>query len=203
MPVESDIGRRLRQRRQEIGISLRKLAQMTDLTASFLSQVERGKANLSLNSLHRIARMLDVSLLYFLEDSKSDENEMRSQERNHSQALGLMYSPVVRSDSRSKLVLPPSGVEYELLVPSLGRKMVALFGKLSPGSENIARRLPLSTEEIIYVISGSLLIGLDSGDYILNANDTIYFEGEQLQKIVCASTDQEATWISIITPAIF
>lgn len=203
MPVESNIGRRLHQRRQEVGMSLRKLAQMTDLTASFLSQVERGKANLSLNSLNRIARMLDVSLLYFLNDGTDKETEAPLQEINNSQTQKLRYSPVVRSDSRSKLVLPPSGVEYELLVPSMGRKMVALCGKLSPGSENIARRLPLSTEEIIYVLSGSLLIGLDSGDYILNANDTIYFEGEQLQKIVCASTDQEATWISIITPAIF
>jgi len=203
MPVESNIGKRLRQRRQEVGMSLRRLAQMTDLTASFLSQVERGKANLSLNSLNRIARMLDVSLLYFLSDSIDKETEVPLQEMNNAQPQRLRYSPVVRSDSRSKLVLPPSGVEYELLVPSMGRKMVALYGKLSPGSENIARRLPLSTEEIIYVLSGSLLIGLDSGDYILNANDTIYFEGEQLQKIVCASTDQEATWISIITPAIF
>lgn len=203
MPIESDIGRRLHQRRLEVGMSLRKLAQMTDLTASFLSQVERGKANLSLNSLNRIARMLDVSLLYFLGDSSDKETEAPLQEMNHSQTQKLRYSPVVRSDRRSKLVLPPSGVEYELLVPSMGRKMVALYGKLSPGSENIARRLPLSTEEIIYVLSGSLLIGLDSGDYVLNANDTIYFEGEQLQKIVCASTDQEATWISIITPAIF
>ncbi|NPV85130.1 MAG: helix-turn-helix transcriptional regulator [Anaerolineae bacterium] len=204
MNFDSMVGHRLNKRRQELNISLRKLAQMTDLTASFLSQVERGKANLSLNSLHRIAQALNVPLLYFLEETAHKASEPHIPQTNGKPAdETLSYSPVITRSERPKLILPLSGVQYELLTPSVGRKMVALSGRLSPGSDNIARRLHEPTEEIIYVLQGSLLIGLDSGEYILNAHDTIYFEGRSLQKIICASTDEDAVWVSVITPAVF
>lgn len=61
------IGRRIKSRRRELDLSLRDLAGRADLTASFLSQVERGKANVSIDSLRRISEALDVSMLHFLE----------------------------------------------------------------------------------------------------------------------------------------
>ncbi|MEA4908215.1 MAG: helix-turn-helix domain-containing protein [Chloroflexi bacterium] len=198
---DHNVGARLKYRRQEIGISLRKLAQTTGLTASFLSQVEHGKANLSLNSLHRLAEAMDVPLLYFLSDHGGIPEEVSPPDEEVVPAT--VFTPVMSIEERPQLILPLSGVVYELLVPNLGRKMVALCGRLAPGTDNVARRLHESTEEFIYVLSGRLLIGLESGEYILNAGETIYFEGEKLRKLACGSTDQEAVWVSVITPAIF
>ena len=39
------VGQRIKERRQLLGISLRELANRTELSAAFLSQVERGQAN--------------------------------------------------------------------------------------------------------------------------------------------------------------
>lgn len=81
--------------------------------------------------------------------------------------------------------------------------MEAVLGRLSPGMGNIARRLRQPTEEFIFVLDGALLVGLESGDYVLNSGDAISFGGEQLIKLACASETQEVCWISVITPPVF
>ena len=63
--VDSLVGQKLKQRRDELKLSLRTAAQ-TGLSAAFLSQIEHGKSNPSLNSLQRIAKTLGVPLHFFL-----------------------------------------------------------------------------------------------------------------------------------------
>jgi transcriptional regulator with XRE-family HTH domain len=48
------------------------LSRRTILTASFISQVENGKANVSLDSLRRITKALGVQILYFLSEITSE-----------------------------------------------------------------------------------------------------------------------------------
>jgi transcriptional regulator with XRE-family HTH domain len=195
-PANDSIGRRLHTRRHSAGLSLRQLASKTDLTASFISQIERGQTNPSIDSLRRIAEALQVSMLYFL----SDHTPPRARQ---SKTKSLLYAPVVRANARSQLTLPVSGVTYELLTPSLAHKMEAVGGRLAPGTGNVARRLREPTEEFIYVVSGALSVGLDSGEHILQAGDSIYFSGATLQKLACASKKEDAVWISVITPPVF
>jgi len=205
--LDSNLGKRLRQRREEIGISLRELARRTELTASFLSQVELGKTSVSLDSLRRIAEVLQVPLFSFLSEKSPGEEvspgAQNQQNGSHNNDEVRQYSPVVRVGYRPKLLLPTSGLVYEMVVPDMGRKMEAMVGHLSPGTGNVARRLREPTEEFIYVLSGALLVGLEQGEYILQVGDTIYFEGETLNKLACASEDTEVVWMSVITPAIF
>ncbi len=202
----SNLGDKLKQRRVKMGLSLRELAQRTDLTASFLSQVENDKTSVSLDSLTRISESLEVPLFYFLSEhvppTQSDHNQTESLDESSVEAA-FENNPVVIPEHRPKLLLPATGVEYEKLVVGTGKKMEALMGRLKPGSGNIARRLREPTEEFIYVLSGKLLVGLEMEDYILSTGDTIYFEGEKLQKLLCASEKEETSWISVITPAVF
>jgi transcriptional regulator with XRE-family HTH domain/mannose-6-phosphate isomerase-like protein (cupin superfamily) len=202
--TDSQLGFRLQQRRKAVGLSLRQLAEKTNLSASFLSQVEHNKANLSLNSLQAVSEALAVPLLYFLSDDQEKNRNQHSKfdsDSGHLSQLPIL-DPVVKAKNRPRLVLPLSGVEYEMLVPSSNRKMVALMGKLSPGTGNIARRLREPTEEVILILSGKLLVGLENGEYILSPGDSIYFEGSQLNQLVCAS-DEPVEWITVITPAVF
>ena len=46
-----ELGERIKKRRQELGLSLRDLASMTDLSPAFLSTLERGQGNPSLASV--------------------------------------------------------------------------------------------------------------------------------------------------------
>ncbi|MBE0687863.1 MAG: helix-turn-helix transcriptional regulator [Anaerolineaceae bacterium] len=193
-----NVGERLRRRRKELQLTLKEVAESTQLTSSFLSQVENNKVNLSLNSLHLIADALDVPVTYFMADEKFEELEST----DNVESTRTRYNPVVNKDRRSKLVLPVSGVELELLVPSLGRNMVSFKGRLEPGMENIASRLREPTEEIIYVLTGTLLVDLDEGEYLVNRDESIYFEGQHLIRLVNVA-EIETTWVSVITPAVF
>jgi transcriptional regulator with XRE-family HTH domain len=205
MATDLGIGLRLKARRQALGLSLRELARRTDLSASFLSQVELDKTNLSLDSMRRLAEALDAPLLSFLpEPLRAVEAAASEASRSSDQDDGISgYSPVVRAGCRPKITLPPSGVTYEMLTRELTRKMEAMCGRLSPGTTNVARRLREPTEELIHVLSGALLVGLTDKEYTLYRGDTIYFCGEQLQKIACASETEDAIWISVLTPAVF
>ncbi len=204
MALDTSIGDRLKRRRHQLGFSLRELARRTDLTASFLSQVERGQANASLDSLRRLAEALDVSMLYFLSDTKSRSTEKREPSNDTPQihSSDLIYNPVIRADARPQLTFPDSGVSYELLVPSLSRKMEAIRGEIPPGMSNIVRRLREPTEEFIYVLSGLLRVELKNGSHLLQPGDTIYFQGMNLLDLTAAS-EENAVWISVITPPIF
>jgi glyoxylate utilization-related uncharacterized protein len=115
----------------------------------------------------------------------------------------MHYSPIVRAGSRPRLYFPDLGVDYELLVKDLTHTMEPIFGRLSPGSGNIARRLRKPTEEFIFVLVGKLLIGLEDKEYILNPGDSIYFEGNKLNILACASEDSDVVWLSVITPPTF
>jgi transcriptional regulator with XRE-family HTH domain len=194
------IGQRIKQRRLEMGLSGRELARRTGLSASFVSQVERGKTRISLESLRLVAETLDVSLLHFLAEEPPSSDAPPSEAPA---AKPQRYEAVVRAGGRPQLTFPDSGVTYELLTRDLSRQMEALCGRLAPGTGNVARRLRAPTEEFIYVLSGALTVGLTSGAYRLNPGDAIYFEGHELEQLACAAEDEEAVWISVITPPAF
>jgi len=177
------IGERIRARRTELNLSLRDLAERVDLTASFLSQIERDLADPSIKSLRKIATALNVPMLHFL--ARED-----------------VAAPVVRKDSRKRLLLPHSRVMYELLTPDLNRKMEMFLGKIQPSEESVAQPLPQPTEECILVLEGALNIRLDDAEYDLEAGDSIYFEGPRL-RVLRAIGDQPAVFVSAMTPAVF
>lgn len=194
----------IQMRRLEKGLSLREMARRANLTASFISQVENSKANVSLDSLRRISEVLGVSMLDLLpEQTPVDTGHAGENLPARAQSNPLVYSPVVRSGSRVNLTFPGHGIAYQLLTSDLNRKMEAIIGNLTPGSENVARRLREPTEEFIYVLSGELLVELDAGEYILEPGDSIYFEGLSLRRLECASKDEPVQWISVFTPAVF
>lgn len=183
MTEKSLLGKRLNKRRKEMGLSLRELAEKTSLTASFLSQLERGVTNPSLKSVQKIADALGVPLLFFLSENRSQ-------------------TPVVRAENRSKLDLDDARVSYEMLTPDLTGNLEALIGHIKSGCENIARPLSIETEELIFVLEGALIVGLKDQEYTVNAGDSIYFRGRDLVKLTCGC-DCETRWISVINPPVF
>lgn len=59
-PVTAEFGRRVRARRQELGLSQEALADACGLHWTFVGQVERGQRNLTLHNIVKIARGLET-----------------------------------------------------------------------------------------------------------------------------------------------
>lgn len=58
--VAEELGRRIRARRKELGISQERLADLAGVHRTFSGAVERGETNTSITTLVRIARALQV-----------------------------------------------------------------------------------------------------------------------------------------------
>ena len=61
------VGRRLRERRNGAGLTLKQLANRTGLSVSLISQIELGKSAASMSTLHKLATALQVKMTYFFE----------------------------------------------------------------------------------------------------------------------------------------
>ena len=62
------VGKNIRDYRTDAGLTLEKLAEMADLSWPYLSEIERGRENISLDKLARIAKALNVKLTKLVEN---------------------------------------------------------------------------------------------------------------------------------------
>jgi len=177
------LGKRIRLRRKEINLSLQELAEKTELTPGFLSQIERGLAEPSISSLRRIAKVLDTAMFYFLIDEED-------------------VSPVVRKHERRTISFPEIPMVYELLCPNINHQMEMFLSRMAPGAKSCETPMPHPGEEIAYVLQGTMKIRLDQTEHILNEGDTIYYLGSTPHQIINIG-DNELVVISTITPPMF
>ncbi|TKJ02654.1 helix-turn-helix transcriptional regulator, partial [Bacillus cereus] len=77
-----DIGKKIEKQRKEKSLTSKELAKMANITPSMLSQIERGSANPSIQTLKVLAKALDVPTFSFLlEDTNTDDLIVRSHKR--------------------------------------------------------------------------------------------------------------------------
>lgn len=174
------LGMRIRARREELGLSLRDVARETGLSATFISQLERGTANPTLASLRSIANALKLPIY-----------QLVGEPPNH--------APVVRRERRARMSFPPHNVTYEILTPELTRNMVLFEVLAQPEAGNLVRQ-PFGQpgEECIVVLEGVLEVVVAGEAYELSAGDSIYFQNQYLESIR-ALDDAPARYLSAIS----
>ncbi len=155
-PVESlSLGDKIRRLRQRKGMTLQDFSRKTALSIAFLSQVERGKANLSVANLRKIADALGVNTIYFFEGGPSTRK-------------------LVKAGERKSLPTDFKGVRMELLAEGATAMEPHIF-YIEPGAGS-EEAYSHQGEEFIFVLEGKLEIWLDEIEhYILEPGDTLYF----------------------------
>lgn len=66
--IMAEFGKRVRQLRKEAGLSQEKLAELTDVHRTYISGLERGRQNISLLTMHKLAQVLAVEMKLLLSD---------------------------------------------------------------------------------------------------------------------------------------
>lgn len=72
--LAQNIGRRIAQRRKEMGLTQEQAAERAGLSAQFFACVERGLKNIRAESLLRVSRALEVSADYLLTGRPTDHD---------------------------------------------------------------------------------------------------------------------------------
>jgi len=180
MSEKKKMGKKIRNLRKDSSMSLAELSQKINKTSSYLSQIERGLAEPSLNALRQISEALDTPIFYFLVDEKD-------------------YNTVVRKEERKKIDIPKSNLDIELISASRNRQIEMLEAKLDVGEETTRTKNQYQGEECILVKSGHLKIEIGNEKYNLNEGDSIYFLSSLPHKISNVGTE-ELVFISAVTP---
>ncbi|MBI6871953.1 helix-turn-helix domain-containing protein [Clostridium aciditolerans] len=151
-----NVGEKISEYRKAKNLSIRDLAKLTNVTPSLLSQIERGLANPSLNTLKVIAKILEIPLFAFF------VTPLNTKEL------------VVRSDKRKKMILPENkNVAYELLSPDLSGAIEFALMKLTPNSNSSEELMEHEGEEVAFVIEGKLNLYIDSNVIVLDTGDSV------------------------------
>lgn len=186
-PDYPQIGERLRARRHELGLSLRDLADRLGVSASLISQIERGRANPSVSTLYALVAELDVSL-----------DEMLFTERRSGQAPlePERGGPIQRAHERHRIRLA-SGVIWERLTtrsePGVEFLLVVYeVGGASSPEDSFQRH---SGHEWGHVISGVLSVRIGFREYLLEPGDSISLDSTTPHRLANAGdTPVHAIW---------
>jgi transcriptional regulator with XRE-family HTH domain len=144
----------LRDRRRKLGYTLQTLARRANLSPSFLSQAENGRAIPSIVSLMLLAKALGVDMSYFFELPKGTKIVRRASD-----------------PERIKVGLP---VEYIRLSSGLpDEKMDALIMVIPPNV--ITPRVQREGEALYYVLEGKLHCQLGDEPFELGPGDSMHF----------------------------
>ncbi|MFT4233782.1 MAG: helix-turn-helix domain-containing protein [Microbacterium sp.] len=155
------LGERIRALRKAQGLTLTQLAASSDLSHSFLSQVERGRERLSMASLFRIAAALGTTQQALLVDDARDTSEARHYVFAHDAASPL------DAGGGPALVLAQGDAPF---VPML------INGTFSGMGEDDGWFIHPEAEFVL-VLEGELIVDLDDKEYRLRAGDSTYYEG--------------------------
>lgn len=182
------LGARIREVRQQKSLTLNELAEKTQFTASYLSQIERDLVEPSLSSLRKISAALEVPIYTFLS----------SESKQH---------VVIQSNQRTKLALPNSSIIYEFISPmasnkSANVKMEIVYFQLEAQSWSSDEFIIHAADECIFIIKGQIEIYLDTEKYVLNEGDSIYIT-ENVPHRFYNSGNEIAVGISNICPPIY
>ncbi|MDE2739247.1 MAG: cupin domain-containing protein [Paracoccaceae bacterium] len=176
------IGIKVRNRRRELGLTLQELADETNLSVGFISQLERDLTSPSLSSLATIARTLKAEIADFLVVPGGE-------------------SSLTRSDKREPYTINEGSLIYERLTSRFpGHKLSGVIMKEEPGHRSPPMRH--EGEEFFYVLEGSITCEVGGKRTILKEGDSIHFNSNELHS-TWNHTLQTASILVICTMEIF
>lgn len=182
-----EIGQRIRELRQKKRMTLEDLSSRTGLSKSFISEVEREIASLTITSLQKIAEALDVPLSDFFPPPSPVSNGVR----------------VTRAGEGSefRMEATQNWIYSSLAANFPGRVLEPLLITLLPGHTRVE---PYSHpgEEFGLVLEGTLTVLVEDKEFGLGPGDSIHLSSPVPHNWE-NRTDKPVKAILVSTPKIF
>ena len=150
------IGALLRRLRRKKDVSLATVAEAVGISVGFLSALERSQMNASVDTLRKLARFYDISVLDFFQTSETNPHLVRPQER--------------------KKLSAGHGLQMELLAWGNTVMEPHLF-RIAPGAGSEGS-YSHHGEEFLHVLQGILQISIAGEPYTLKQGDSLYFDSD-------------------------
>jgi transcriptional regulator with XRE-family HTH domain len=175
--IPSTLGADIRAIRTAKSVRLMALAQKLGRSVGWLSQVERDLSQPSFEDLRDIADALDVPVSLFFGEPTAPEDER-----------GL----IVRHNQRRKIG-SREGLTETLISPDLTDNFEVVHSVFAPGASNqITQR---ATQEIGYILSGTLHIWIDGKDFTVTDGDSFRIRNQPYRWHNTTKTPVVALWV--------
>ena len=181
------VGQRIRDLRHEHGLSLETIADRTDLSIGFLSQIERGLSSPSLRVLATLADVLGVGIAALFGSRPGDP------------ASGGV---VTRQLQRAGLTLWRTGISKQLLSPAGTENRLNLFlVHLEPGGNTGDELYTHDGEEAGLVLEGEMTLTVDTETWSLKTGDSFRFASRRPHRFSNPADDAKTVvlWVNCVT----
>lgn len=184
------IGEKIRNIRNERGLTIKELADKINVSSGYISQIERDLVEPSLTILRNIAKELGVTLAaLFSEDTHG----------------GVVQIPLGK---RTKIKFADINMEYEFLTPSARNRDIApnmevIFFKLSPKSWGSREVMLHEADECVIVLEGVLEYHIDDKVYTVEKGGSIYIPSHTCHYLYNPDEHVEVEAFGIISPPVF
>ena len=160
--INRDIGRRIRNHRNRNGLTQQELADRTELTKGFISQLERGQVSASVVTLMDLIECLGTTPAEFFKDEEEQ---------------------VVFTEKEYFEKLDEQGNSRQWIVPTAQRfQMEPLLVVIQPHS-SLEEDKPHNGEEFGYLMSGRLNLWLGDKVYHIKSGESFYYQASQKHRI--------------------
>ncbi len=158
--TQTIIGTRMRELRKARGLTLKQLAERTELSVGYLSQLERQDADPSVRALSVIGTALGVGINWFFPDPPDQQDT---------------DADIVVRGTRRRALRFDSGVKDELLCPDLSGDLEMILTTFAPGAGSGDSLYAHKGEEGGYVVAGILEITVEDRVMTLHPGDSFRF----------------------------
>ena len=180
--INKQIGKRIKDLRNQKGLTQQELADRTELTKGYISQLEHGLVAPSVITLLDLIECLGSTPSEFFREAQPEQ--------------------VVYSENGFFEKLDENGNSIQWIVPTAQKNMMEpLLVLLSP-HQKLEEDMPHEGEEFGYVISGRIRLHLGEKTYIVKAGESFYYQADRMHYIE-NTTANPAKFIWVSTPPSF
>ena len=154
----SPLGSQIRDLRAARGFSLARLAEAIDKSIGYVSQIERGRSEVSISTLKAISDALEVQIGWFFQ--------------GYDPRVPAEHGHVVRRENRRRLNFPGTGIEEELLSPTLTGEAELILSTFAPGARSGDEQVSRMAEQSGFVVAGELELNVGTRSFRLRTGDS-------------------------------
>ncbi len=156
---EVEIGARIKSYRLAKGLTLKDIENLTNVSATHVSEIERGMTSPTMGALSKIARAMDVDVAYFVKKKN------------------ISKLSVLNENERKKMQYEDWGATYYSLTKDLSNPKISFLEvELEPGVKRPEETTTHEGEEFALVTKGVMEIIIGEEKYILKEGDSIHYK---------------------------
>lgn len=176
------LGKRLKKARQAQRLTLKAIEAAAGISATHVSEIERGRTSPTLGALVRIAAALGKDPAYFLEREELAD-----------------ISSVTAEDRVSESLHDHSGTSAALTTSIPGSRLQARHHVLEPGRSYRAEAHAHEGEEAVLVLEGRLRAVLGGQSVVLEPGDTLHYSASVVHALSNPSDHERTSYLWFAT----